>query len=674
MKYNRWLSILLVFFMTTQFLSIPTNVTPVTAQQNSYSIHYFENVTEAIPANYFFFYQFTVPNTSPNATIGVYFTESNISVATAIMTAQQFNEFNSTGIINGNSIAEQNGTLNLDGVLFTEGTYYLVVYAYNGPADVYIYLNVTSSLQVVNGTQYAGAYVTVPADRDISIPLHYATLGSPFNLTVLGASNQTVVYQLIDLTSQSTVFESPPVTITNLSLVSYNYTFKDLNRGIYYLRILNPHPTPAFVYFEYHINPQYVNPYLYHELSGKQGAPTGLASYGVLNQSGTPTPYYVVTSSVMGEANITSILAYNSTAAFIANLSNPYMASLQLNLVLVVVDSNNGIQVYWPQNVLLFLTNESLVGLLDSVLNISGDGATLSNTSITSPNGYVDQHYYYENYLNLPLLNYKLPFSFILGMNETVIQGQGVQIKMIITVLQNGSSIANPTPYTFDTIMIHDPSVEAAGFAVSGYTYTPAGINSTVGHYYDAELVFGGGGNGEVTQFQSLNAEIGLLYYNISTNTYVPFPSYYTFGGDTAEATTNVHVTYLGDGLASLSVGQPDYSYAVPQNVSGHKSVKVSNNTTTNTTTTKTSTTNTTTTKTTTTNTTTTKTTTTSTNTTSSSRTQSSSTTQKTSSTTSSPPSSQSSSGSDAAGSVFLVIIVVIIALGVRFLRRRRRR
>jgi len=43
----------------------------------------------------------------------------------------------------------------------------------------------------------------------------------------------------------------------------------------------------------------------------------------------------------------------------------------------------------------------------------------------------------------------------------------------------------------------------------------------------------------------------------------VEFPSYYTFGGDTAEATTNVHVTFTPQGYAELSVGKPDLTYVV---------------------------------------------------------------------------------------------------------------
>jgi thermopsin len=91
--------------------------------------------------------------------------------------------------------------------------------------------------------------------------------------------------------------------------------------------------------------------------------------------------------------------------------------------------------------------------------------------------------------------------------------------------------------------------------------YTPAGPTGLYSSYYDTELIFGGGGNGEVTTFKNISATLGLFY--LQNNEYVEFPSYYTFGGDTAEATTNVHVTFTPQGYAELSVGKPDLTYVV---------------------------------------------------------------------------------------------------------------
>jgi thermopsin len=121
----------------------------------------------------------------------------------------------------------------------------------------------------------------------------------------------------------------------------------------------------------------------------------GLAAYGVLNQSGTLAPYVINTSSVFGYANVSSMLAYNQTAAQQANLSDPYAASLQLNLILAVRNSDGSYYVYWPQNVPTFYADKQQVQLGSNVLNVSRDGAYLTNSSITSPNGYVDSSGYY---------------------------------------------------------------------------------------------------------------------------------------------------------------------------------------------------------------------------------------------------------------------------------------
>src|SRR6202023_3033885 len=86
-------------------------------------------------------------------------------------------------------------------------------------------------------------------------------------------------------------------------------------------------------------------------------------SFGVLNTSGMISPYSIKTNEVVGRANISSLLAYNATARNatlgLTSFSDPSGASLQLNSLLVINDLNGAQYVYWPQNVALFLTNES---------------------------------------------------------------------------------------------------------------------------------------------------------------------------------------------------------------------------------------------------------------------------------------------------------------------------
>jgi thermopsin len=549
-------------------LGVSTGV--VRKQTFSSSVSYSVNTTQNIPNGYFYYYTFYVPNLYPNVSYGFYGTAGNATVSTALMTASQFSSFNSTGSFAGGYIADQNGTLNFDGMLFTEGSYYLVVYSYSALAHVHIILDVASDLEAQNASTYAGLFETVKGGMAISIPLHYETLGSVFNLTVIGFSNETVSYSLFSQSTGSTIFSSPPETVTNLSLnpFTYNYTFVNLPKSVYQLEVSNSHAGAAYVYVEYHIYPKYVNPYLWRFLFGAKGAPTGIAAYGVTNESGVPLPYFVASSSVMGLANITTIQAYNATAAKAAGLNDPYMASLQLNLILAVRNSDGSLYVYWPQNVPTFYTDKHMVQLSNNVLNMTGDGAWLSNSTITSPDGLVTEYnnsgsvqYYYGDYLKSPVFSYALPFEFALLMNESVVPGQGVLLSMGFQVMANGTAVQGEPIYWFDNITIHDPSVSQASFVVSGYRYTPVGASSFLGSYYDAELVFGGGGNGEVVQFTELSCALGLFYYSDTQHGYTAFPSYYSFGSDTAEATTNVHVDYAGGGYAALSTGVPDYTY-----------------------------------------------------------------------------------------------------------------
>jgi len=476
----------------------------------------------------------------------IYAVGSNATVTVALMTPSEFSQFNSTGLLRG--IVVQNGSAIVNGVLANPGTYYLVIYSPTQYANIW-YLYNTKSITPENSSTYVKEFVTIPPNGTYSLPIHLSTLGSPSTLLLFGVSNQTVYYTVFNNESQ-VFFNSSLITLT------WNYTSEtgftvDLPTGVYFLNITNPHDTPAYLLFTYRVLPKYVNPYLYIEITHTNAYPMGIASYGV---SGTKT-YVVNTTSVLGYFNITSLLAYNGSQ----NLVPAYEASLQLNSVLVINNDDNSTWILWPQDVLIFLTNESVVCYHDNVFNMTNPTATLTNQSIKG-DGYVYKNYY-GNYNSSPCFTYSLPFSGYLVMNESVVKGKGVLITFSVIVLENGSS-AVLSSQTFDEVLVVDPNVSSAYFQVNGMEYTPAGPTAGLyGSYYDTELVFGGGGNGEVTTFENISATLGLFY--LQNNEYVEFPSYYTFGGDTAEATTNVHVTFTPQGYAELSVGKPDLTYVV---------------------------------------------------------------------------------------------------------------
>jgi len=286
--------------------------------------------------------------------------------------------------------------------------------------------------------------------------------------------------------------------------------------------------------------------------------PSGIASYGITNQSGVDAPYAIASTDVIGMASISSINAYNSTAESVGQ--NPSGATLQLNSVLVVDESGGGTQAYWCQNTPDFVTSASQLALSDNVWNYSASGF-LSNDSVTSEGGggYVSTFqqngatgYYYA--YGTSNSSYSLPLGMVLQINSTAEPGIGV-------LVQFGARTTGGTPGTwsstdwFDNVTIHDPAATGAYFFTAGNYTTP--LNT----FYDTELVFAGEGGGEATSFTQLGASLGLFYANGTSNEISVFPSYFSFGLDTAESADDLTVRYLGNGIAGVSVGTPNYTY-----------------------------------------------------------------------------------------------------------------
>ena len=286
--------------------------------------------------------------------------------------------------------------------------------------------------------------------------------------------------------------------------------------------------------------------------------PSGIASYGLTNRSGIDAPYAIASSDVIGVASISSINAYNSTAESVGQ--NPSGATLQLNSVLVVDERGGGTQDYWCQNTPDFVTLASQVALADNVWNYSASGF-LSNDSITSEggggyvstfqqNGTTEYYYAYEESNS----SYSLPLGLVLLVNATAEPGTGVLVQFGAWLTGGTLGTRTGTDW-FDNVTIHDPTADSAYFFTAGNYTTPLGT------FYDTELIFGGEGGGEATNFTQLGANLGLFYANSTSDRMNAFPSYFSFGQDTAEAADNLMVRYLGNGTARVSVGTPNYDY-----------------------------------------------------------------------------------------------------------------
>ncbi|MFP3293434.1 MAG: thermopsin family protease, partial [Nitrososphaeria archaeon] len=279
-------------------------------------------------------------------------------------------------------------------------------------------------------------------------------------------------------------------------------------------------------------------------------APIGVADYGVLNASGALHPYEIVYDEALGTAVIYSIGAYNPSPP--SGIS-PYGASLQLNAVLQV-NTTHGDYAYWLQDVPCFLTNNDTMFLNDNIWNFSSSTSYLTNASVTG-NGVVSTSSsgYFYGYGTAPR-PYALPLTLHLVIAYTY-TADGVEVGF-------GYGIGgSPAVTWYDNATIHEPGITSVGLVVDGYNYTPGGL------FYDAELVFGGEGNGEVTDFTFMNATL-LLRYALPNGSIVSPPAIYGFGSDTAEAADDLS-TSLVNGYPVVTIGSGNfgpvgYSSSVP--------------------------------------------------------------------------------------------------------------
>lgn len=510
-----------------------------------------------------------------------YHVRSNTSISTVLATLGQLQTANETTGING-AIYEQNGRVIRNAALLTTGGYYLVFQASHSSADIK-YSYTISPATTRNATTYFGETLVLQAQHTYSVHLNYETLGSQSTMTLFGISNQSVYYTIYDASSNSVVFRSPLVTATNAT--SDNDVVKDaytigLPRGIYILHVTNPHPAACMLRLEYQLSPSYVNPYLAIIGRGLTGYPqslaTGLSSFGLYNQSGEITTYEIRTNKLVGFANISSISAYNPKPPAGVGRAD---ASLQLNAVLVVKNLDGSRHVYWVQNVFAFQTDSRMVHAAAIVVNITGLGAYLDDHTIQgrgqvaaplAKNGSVGNYYSSEG---VPV-SYELPVVFSVSLEERIRPNRDVWLTMRASEFQREAERMN-TNTTIDDILIKAPNASEAYFLVSGKEYAPqtsSVFRDQPGLLYDAELVFAGRANGQVTTFNSLEANLRLIFFNQTTQGFQLFPSYYGFGTNTFEATDNQKVAFDGQ-FATMVTGVPDYAYlgrsaSIPQSVS----------------------------------------------------------------------------------------------------------
>ncbi|BBG25619.1 thermopsin family protease [Sulfuracidifex tepidarius] len=279
-----------------------------------------------------------------------------------------------------------------------------------------------------------------------------------------------------------------------------------------------------------------INPYVDTQEYPFHSYAIGIASYGVYQKGNSMIPYFIKTDSVVGFVRVDSV-----------NSENPF--SIQLNVMLIVND-----QTFWLQDVVVMNPSEDQFYLSSSVLNLTSLDSPLHNVS--GDGSFIqgsDGQCYYVNYIGN--YYYSLPFSFLPIINVTHSTSE-VRILFGFKGIE-GNCFDGKTVF-FDNVVIHFPYVYRASIYVSGYNYLSDSSPYQGFSFYDAELVFGGEGNGKVVSFNQLEAFLSLYYQK--DGKYVSFPSYFDFGSDTAEGTSNL-VTHRVGNLFEVTTGRQSYYY-----------------------------------------------------------------------------------------------------------------
>lgn len=315
-------------------------------------------------------------------------------------------------------------------------------------------------------------------------------------------------------------------------------------------------------------------------LNSSVAVPTGIASYGLYNISNDSGPYQIQTNSIVGFSQINSIQAYNASPP---ENTSTYGATLQLNVVLNITATNGGHYSYWIQDVADLNTSNMTYAIGDNIWNMTRVNGSVINTTIisglgsTAPTGQglTTFYVYFPNTTN----SYGYPLYFIPVINVKLADGH--------PVVQIGYKVDGS--YVFYDNVTFNITAENAYLLVTPYYLTPAPVGgSAIGNFYDAEMILGGEGSGEASQFTNTNVVLWIGYLNNGTLT--PFPTVGSFGSDTEETGHGLSVGPSG-GDALVTTGQLNYNetvslYGIPsmlgtENISGSSTSTIVASTTT---------------------------------------------------------------------------------------------
>ncbi len=274
-------------------------------------------------------------------------------------------------------------------------------------------------------------------------------------------------------------------------------------------------------------------------------APMGVASYGIMNDSGILTPYTYTTSSFMGSLNL------DSAEEFYMDSDAPHSFSVQLNAVLtnVTLFGTTGYQ-YWTQNVITYSTMTHQLTFVDNIWNFSSPDAVITGNEFHSYNGTVVPGVFY--YKIGPSINITFPFTVDLYLNSTNINGYNT---VFFNYSLSGYSPSGKHEFkqgSYDMVQFNSTGgfsikVPEARYTVSGDTLTGTGFIPM-----DAEFAITGPGGGSTADFYDISGTENLYFMNKTG--YYPVGSAYDAGSESGETSSGITEYFTGH-TAHLSTG-----------------------------------------------------------------------------------------------------------------------
>ena len=237
-------------------------------------------------------------------------------------------------------------------------------------------------------------------------------------------------------------------------------------------------------------------------------APMGIASYGIINESGKLSPYSYSTRSFDGQISI------NSASQLYMDGDSFHSFSIQMNAILnnVTILGQTGYQ-FWTQNVVDYSTSTHQLTFIDNIWNFSSPTAVMQANDIISGNGSVEPGVLY--YDIGPTLNVPQPFTLNLYLSSSNYGGENTVFFNYSISYLNSQGVKVDEKGSYDRVQFNSTSGSSSGsMVIPEYTVTGTNLSQNGFIPMDAEMILGGEGGGSNAQFNNINATMSLKYEN----------------------------------------------------------------------------------------------------------------------------------------------------------------